>query len=52
MKRSLLELGGSDAFIVLADANVDKPVEVGIEARFQNAGQACLAAKRWLRLCD
>jgi succinate-semialdehyde dehydrogenase len=48
MKKSLLELGGSDAFIVLADANVDKAVEVGIEARFQNAGQVCLAAKRFI----
>jgi succinate-semialdehyde dehydrogenase len=48
MKKSLLELGGSDAFIVLADANVDKAVEVGIEARFQNAGQVCIAAKRFI----
>jgi succinate-semialdehyde dehydrogenase len=48
MKKSLLELGGSDAFIVLADANVDKAVEVGIEARFENAGQVCLAAKRFI----
>jgi succinate-semialdehyde dehydrogenase len=48
MKKSLLELGGSDAFIVLADANVDKAVQVGIEARFQNAGQVCLAAKRFI----
>jgi succinate-semialdehyde dehydrogenase len=48
MKKSLLELGGSDAFIVLADANLDKAVEVGIEARFQNAGQVCLAAKRFI----
>jgi succinate-semialdehyde dehydrogenase len=48
MKKSLLELGGSDAFIVLADANIDKAVEVGIEARFQNAGQVCLAAKRFI----
>ena len=48
MKKSLLELGGADAFIVLADANIDKAVEVGVEARFQNAGQVCLAAKRFI----
>ena len=48
MKKSLLELGGADPFIVLADADIDKAVEVGIEARFQNAGQVCLAAKRFI----
>jgi succinate-semialdehyde dehydrogenase len=48
LKRSLLELGGADAFIVLADANIDLAVRAGIEARFQNAGQVCLAAKRFI----
>lgn len=48
LKKSLLELGGADAFIVLADANVDLAVSAGIEARFQNAGQVCLAAKRFI----
>jgi hypothetical protein len=48
LKKSLLELGGSDAFIVLADANIDLAVEAGIQARFQNTGQVCLAAKRFI----
>lgn len=48
LKKSLLELGGADAFIVLADANLDLAVKAGIEARFQNAGQVCLAAKRFI----
>src|SRR6516164_3587188 len=48
MKKSLLELGGADPFIVLADADIYKAVEIGIEARFQNAGQVCLAAKRFI----
>lgn len=48
LKKSLLELGGADAFIVLADANIDLAVKAAIEARFQNAGQVCLAAKRFI----
>jgi succinate-semialdehyde dehydrogenase len=48
LKKSLLELGGSDAFIVLADANIDLAVQAGIQARFGNTGQVCLAAKRFI----
>ncbi len=47
-KKSLLELGGADAYIVLADADLDRAVKVGITARYQNAGQVCLAAKRFI----
>ena len=48
IKKSVLELGGADVFVVLDDADLDKAVKVGAAARLYNTGQACTAAKRFL----
>lgn len=48
LKPSLLELGGSNALIVLPDAPLHKVVKLCIKARFQNTGQSCIAGKRLL----
>lgn len=48
IKKTVLELGGSNALVVFGDADIDKSVATCVQARFQNTGQSCIAGKRLL----
>ncbi len=48
IKKTVLELGGSDAYVILSDANLEKAAEICKEGRLLNAGQSCIGAKRFI----
>ena len=52
LKKTVMELGGSDAYIILEDADLDKAAEMATLGRLQNNGQTCIAAKRFVVLAE
>ncbi len=52
LKKCVLELGGADAFIVLADADLEKAAEAAVSSRMKCGGQTCISAKRWILVAE
>lgn len=52
LKKTVLELGGSDAYIILSDANIEEAAKLCTQSRLLNAGQSCISAKRFIVMSD